>query len=262
MQLIDTHTHLYVKQFDGDRREMVQRALNAGVSKLFLPNIDRDSINSMLELEAAFPKNCFAMMGLHPSSVKADYKEELAIVREWLDRRAFWAVGEMGIDLYWDKTFIKEQQDAFLIQCEWAKALGIPIVIHSRDAMDMTIDLVREVKDERLRGIFHCFTGTVEQAERIMDLEFYLGIGGVLTYPKSGLDQVMAAISLDQVVLETDSPYLPPVPHRGKRNESAYLVLVAEKLAAIKGMDVAKVAEITTANAMQIFMPQAVIKEN
>lgn len=260
MQLIDTHTHLYVKQFDGDRQAMVQRALDAGVSKLFLPNIDRDSINSMLELEAAFPEHCFAMMGLHPSSVKANYKEELAIVREWLDRRAFWAVGEMGIDLYWDKTFVKEQQDAFLIQCEWAKALQIPIVIHSRDAMDMTIDLVREVKDERLRGIFHCFTGTVEQAERIMDLEFYLGIGGVLTYPKGGLDQVMAAISLDYVVLETDSPYLPPVPHRGKRNESAYILLIAEKLAAIKGMEVTKVAEITTANAEQIFMQKTVEK--
>ncbi|MFN7118614.1 MAG: TatD family hydrolase [Saprospiraceae bacterium] len=259
MQLIDTHTHLYSKQFDGDRQAMVQRALEAGVTKMFLPNVDRNSIAAMLELEAAFPKHCFAMMGLHPGSVNADYKEELAIVREWLDRRSFAGVGEIGIDLYWDKTFVKEQQDAFLTQCEWAKALNIPIVIHSRDAMDMTIDLVREVKDERLRGIFHCFTGTVEQAERIMELDFYLGIGGVLTYPKGGLDQVMAAITLDYVVLETDAPYLPPVPYRGKRNESAYITFVAEKLAAIKGMAVDQIAELTTANAQEIFMQKALV---
>jgi TatD DNase family protein len=253
MQLIDTHTHLYGKQFDGDRNEMVQRALDAGVEKMFLPNIDRNSIDAMLALETAFPQHCFAMMGLHPGSVGEDYKEQLAIVREWLDRRPFHAVGEMGIDLYWDKTFIKEQQDAFLIQCEWAKEFNIPIVIHCREAMDMTIDLVQEVKDERLRGIFHCFTGNVEQAEKIMEMGFYLGIGGVLTYPKAGLDKVMEVITLDYVVLETDSPYLPPVPHRGKRNESAYIKLIAEKLAAIKGMTLEQIATITTANAQEIF---------
>lgn len=253
MQLIDTHTHLYGKQFDGDRKEMVQRALDAGIEKMFLPNIDQHSIASMLALEAAFPDHCFAMMGLHPGSVNAEYKAELAIVREWLDRRPFCAIGEMGIDLYWDKTFIKEQQDAFLTQCEWAKEFGIPIVIHSREATDLTIDLVQEVKDERLQGIFHCFTGTVEQAEKIMELNFYLGIGGVLTYPKSGLDKVLEAITLDYVVLETDSPYLPPVPHRGKRNESAYIKLIAEKLAQVKGLDIAQIAEITTGNAQKIF---------
>lgn len=259
MQLIDTHTHLYGKQFEADRREMIQRALDTGVYKMFLPNIDRHSIDAMLTLEAAFPDHCFAMMGLHPSSVNADYKEELAIVREWLDRRAFCAVGEMGIDLYWDKTFIKEQQDAFLIQCEWAKEWNIPIVIHSREAMDMTIDLVREVKDEHLSGIFHCFTGTVEQAEKIMDLGFYLGIGGVLTYPKSGLDQVMQALPLDHVVLETDSPYLPPVPHRGKRNESAYIAIIAEKLASVKGRTVEEIATVTTTNALQVFKQYEVV---
>ncbi len=253
MQLIDTHTHLYSKQFDSDRSEMVQRALDAGIEKMFLPNIDQHSIASMLALEAAFPHQCFAMMGLHPGSVKADYKAELAIVREWLDRRPFCAIGEMGIDLYWDKTFIKEQQDAFLTQCEWAKEFGIPIVIHAREATDLTIDLLREVKDERLQGIFHCFTGTVEQAEKIMELNFYLGIGGVLTYPKSGVDKMLEAITLDYVVLETDSPYLPPVPHRGKRNESAYIKLIAEKLAQVKGMDIAQIAEITTHNAQKIF---------
>lgn len=251
--LIDTHTHLYGKQFDGDRKEMVQRALDAGVEKMFLPNIDSSSIESMLALEAAFPAHCFAMMGLHPCSVAANYQEELAIVREWLERRPFHAVGEMGIDLYWDKTFIKEQQDAFLIQCEWAKEFNIPIVIHSREATDLTIDLVREVKDEQLHGIFHCFTGTVEQAEKIMELGFYLGIGGVLTYPKAELDKVLEAITLDYIVLETDAPYLPPVPHRGKRNESAYIKLIAEKLAAVKGMTLEQIAAITTANAQRIF---------
>lgn len=238
---------------------MVQRALEAGVKKMYLPNIDSSSIDAMLALETAFPAHCFAMMGLHPSSVAANYKEELAIVREWLERRPFHAVGEMGIDLYWDKTFVKEQQDAFLIQCEWAKEFNIPIVIHSREAMDMTIDLVREMKDERLRGIFHCFTGTVAQAEKIMELEFYLGIGGVLTYPNAGLDKTLEPIELDYVVLETDSPYLPPVPHRGKRNESAYVKLVAEKLAQVKGVTLEEIARITTHNALQIFSQKETI---
>lgn len=259
MQLIDTHTHLYVRQFDHDRNELVQRALAAGVTQLFLPNIDHTSIEAMLALEAAFPAHCVAMMGLHPSSVHANFKEELAVVRAWLERRPFVAIGEMGIDLYWDQTFVKEQQEAFLTQCEWAKEFGIPIVIHSREATDLTIDLVREVKDERLRGIFHCFTGTVEQAQRIMDLEFYLGIGGVLTYPKSGLDQTLAAISLDYVVLETDSPYLAPVPYRGKRNESAYLAFIAEKLASVKNKPLEEIAQITTRNARQIFLQKETI---
>lgn len=258
MKLIDTHTHLYVKQFDHDRAEMVQRAIEAGVEKLYLPNIDRESIESMLALEAAFPHHCFAMMGLHPCSVKEDYKEELALVRDWLNQRTFAGIGEMGIDLYWDKTFIEQQKEAFLLQCEWAKELGIPIIIHAREATDLCIDLVKEAYDERLRGIFHCFTGDVQQAEAIMDLEFYLGIGGVLTYPKSGLDKTLEAIDLQYVVLETDSPYLSPVPHRGKRNESAYLEFIAQKLASVKGVELDVIASITTENAERIFTKSTV----
>lgn len=253
IKLIDTHTHLYGKQFDHDRDAMIQRAIQAGVAKMYLPNIDSSSIEGMLALEAAYPDHCFAMMGLHPCSIQANYKEELAIVREWLDKRPFVAIGEMGIDLYWDKTFIDQQKEAFLLQCEWAKELGIPIVIHAREATDVCIELVREAKDERLRGIFHCFTGDVTQAEAIIELNFYLGIGGVLTYPKSGLDKTLEAIELQYMVLETDAAYLSPVPHRGKRNESAYLTFIAEKLASVKGVSLEEVANITTANAEKIF---------
>ena len=253
MRLIDTHTHIYLEQFDEDREEMIQRALDSGVEQFFLPNIDSSSITRMMALEEAHPGRCFAMMGLHPCSVKAHFQEELAIVRDWLDERPFCALGEIGLDLYWDKTFIEQQKEAFLLQTEWAKELGIPIVIHSREATDMLIDLVEQVKDERLRGVFHCFSGTEEQARRIIELDFYLGIGGVLTFKNAGLDKVMETVGLEHLVLETDSPYLAPVPWRGKRNESAYVRLVAEKLAAIKGVSFREVAEVTTKNAEQLF---------
>ncbi|MCB0561336.1 MAG: TatD family hydrolase [Lewinellaceae bacterium] len=253
MRLIDTHTHIYLEQFDEDREEMIQRALDSGVEQFFLPNIDSSSITRMMALEEAHPGRCFAMMGLHPCSVKAHFQEELAIVRDWLDERPFCALGEIGLDLYWDKTFIEQQKEAFLLQTEWAKELGIPIVIHSREATDMLIDLVEQVKDERLRGVFHCFSGTEEQARRIIELDFYLGIGGVLTFKNAGLDKVMETVGMEHLVLETDSPYLAPVPWRGKRNESAYVRLVAEKLAAIKGVSFREVAEVTTKNAEQLF---------
>ena len=253
MRLIDTHTHLYLEQFDDGREEMIQRALESGVEQFFLPNIDSSSITRMLELEEAWPGRCFAMMGLHPCSVKENFEEELAIVRDWLDERPFCAVGEIGIDLYWDKTFFEQQKEAFLLQVEWAKELGIPIVIHSREATDILIDLVEKAKDERLTGVFHCFSGTETQARRIIELDFFLGIGGVVTFKNAGLDQVMENISLEHVVLETDSPYLAPVPKRGKRNESAYVRLVAEKLAAIKGVPFREVAEVTTRNAESLF---------
>lgn len=253
MRLIDTHTHLYLEQFSQDRDDMIQRAIQSGVDRFFLPNIDRSSIGPMLDLEEAYPERCFAMMGLHPCSVNADFEEELAIVRQWLDKRPFCAIGEIGIDLYWDKTYFEQQKEAFLIQAEWAKELEIPIVIHTRDAIDITIELVERIKDSRLQGVFHCFTGTPEQAERILSLGFYLGIGGVLTFKNSGLDKVMERVGLEQVVLETDSPYLAPVPYRGKRNESAYTRLVAEKLAAVKSMTLEAVAEVTTKNATALF---------
>ncbi|MEM6725502.1 MAG: TatD family hydrolase [Bacteroidota bacterium] len=252
--LIDTHAHLYLKQFDEDLTEVINRAKAAGVQKVYLPNIDQASIESMLRLEKSHPDFFFPMMGLHPCSVKADYKEELKIVKGWLDRRPFCAVGEIGIDLYWDKTFVKEQQDAFLTQARWAVDLDVPIVIHSRESTDMIIELLRENWIDGLRGIFHCFGGSVEQAKAIIDLGFYLGIGGVLTFKKSGLDKTLKEVSLEHLVLETDSPYLAPTPYRGKRNESAYTRLVAEKLALVKDLSLEEVMQKTTENALKIFV--------
>ena len=251
--LVDTHAHLYLNQFDEDRDEMIQRAKEKGIEKFYLPNIDSSTIEVMLAMEEQYPNECFAMMGLHPCSVKDNYKEELAIIEKWLKKRKFVAVGEIGTDLYWDKTFIEEQKDAFQIQCEWAKELGIPIVIHCRESMDLTIDLVRKAQDGRLKGIFHCFGGSVEQANQIIDLGFYMGIGGVLTFKKSGLDQTIKEVALEHLVLETDSPYLAPTPFRGKRNESAYISHIATKLSEVKGVDLEEIAVVTTANAKKIF---------
>ena len=251
--LIDTHTHLYLNQFDADRDEVIQRANEHGVNKFYLPNVDSTTIDAMLELEAAYPQSCFAMMGLHPCSVKENYKEELDLVENWLDKRDFCAIGEIGIDLHWDTSTFEIQKDAFRTQIQWAKERELPIVIHSRKSTQECIDIVREAKDDRLGGIFHCFGGTVEEAKQIIDLGFYLGIGGVLTFKKAGLDKTMEEISLDHVVLETDSPYLAPTPNRGKRNESGYVRLVAEKLAEIKGVSLEEIAEKTSANAKRIF---------
>lgn len=252
MQLIDTHAHLYAEEFDADRTEMLQRALDTGLTRMYLPNIDSTSIEGMLALEAQFPGQCLAMMGLHPCYVKENYREELAIVKSWLEKRSFPAIGEIGIDLYWDKTFVREQEEAFLTQVEWAKQYDLPIVIHSRESMDLIIELLKPVRHERLRGIFHCFTGTVAQAEAAIELGFLLGIGGVLTFKKSGLDAVLSEIDLKHLVLETDAPYLAPTPFRGKRNESSYLLKVAEKLAEVKGVNLKEVAEVTTQNALQL----------
>jgi len=253
MTIIDTHTHLYAAQFDEDRAEMLARAIGSGVERFYLPNIDSNSIEGMLALEKQYPENCFPMMGLHPCSVNADYKKELAIVEEWLGKRPFVAVGEIGIDLYWDKTYIEQQKDAFKIQIQWAKDLNIPIIIHARDALDIIIEIVEEEKDERLNGIFHCFTGTLEQAKRIEALGFYIGIGGVLTFKNGGLNKIAGNIPMERIVLETDSPYLAPKPKRGKRNESSYILYVAEKLAEIKGMSLSEIMKITTENANKIF---------
>lgn len=253
MQFIDTHAHLYSEEFDADRTEMVQRALEAGLSQMYLPNIDSTSIAGMLDLETQFPGKCLAMMGLHPCYVKENYQEELALVKSWLEKRSFPAIGEIGIDLYWDKTFVKEQEEAFLTQVEWAKQYDLPIVIHSRESMDLILELLQPVRHERLRGIFHCFGGTVQQAEAAIELGFLLGIGGVLTFKKSGLDAVLSEIDLEHLVLETDAPYLAPTPFRGKRNESSYLLKVAEKLAEVKSVSLSEVAHITTQNALQLF---------
>lgn len=251
--LVDTHTHIYLDQFDDDRAEMMQRAKDNGVEKFYLPNIDSSSIDAMLNLEKLHPGTCVAMMGLHPCSVKENYKEELAIVKSWLDKRVFCAIGEIGIDLHWDTSTFEIQKEAFRTQIKWAKELDVPIVIHSRKSTKEVIDVLREEKDDRLRGIFHCFGGSVEEAKSIIDLGFYLGIGGVVTFKKAGLDKTMEDIPLENVVLETDSPYLSPSPYRGKRNESGYVKLVAEKLAAIKNRTLEEVAEITSKNALDIF---------
>jgi len=253
MRLIDTHTHLYSKKFEQDRAEMIQRAIDSEVEQFFLPNIDRSSVEGMMALEEQYPGRCFAMMGLHPCSVKEDYKAELAAVEDWLGKRPFCAIGEIGIDLYWDETFFEQQKEAFVQQINWAKSLGLPIVIHSREATDIIIDILEQEKDERLRGIFHCFTGDRAQAERIIGLGFLLGIGGVVTFKNAGLDQTVKDIALEQLVLETDAPYLAPAPKRGKRNESAYVRLVAEKVAAVQGCSFAEVARQTTANAEALF---------
>lgn len=251
--LIDTHTHLYLPEFDADRAEVMQRAMQEGVENFFLPAIDSRVIGSMLAMEAAYPGQAHAMMGLHPCSVKEDYETELELVEEWLSRRQFCAIGEIGIDLYWDKTTLDQQIKAFRTQIGWAKKLDLPIVIHSRESTELILEILTEEKNEHLRGILHCFTGTVEQAALAHSLGFYLGIGGVVTFKNAGLDQVVSELPLEWLVLETDAPYLAPVPFRGKRNEPSYLKLVAEKVAALKSTDFQTVADRTTTNAKNIF---------
>lgn len=249
----DTHTHLYAAEFNADRQQVVEKAIAARVNKFFLPNIDSTSVESMLSLCKNFPDNCFPMIGLHPTSVKENYLDELYVVKEWLKERKFYAIGEIGIDLYWDKTFLPQQQMAFQTQINWAREFELPIVIHSRDSFDEIFEILDRNNDGKLFGIFHCFTGNAEQAEKAISLGFKLGIGGVLTYKNSGLDKVVADIEMEHLVLETDSPWLTPVPHRGGRNESLYVTLVAQKLAEIKNISVEEVAEITTENSKQVF---------
>ena len=254
MQFVDTHTHLFSPAFDEDRTEIVQRAIKAGVETMLLPNIDVESIEPLYNLCAQFPQNCFPMMGLHPGSVDEKWEENLEVIRTNLFERKNCAVGEIGMDLYWDKTFVNEQAEAFRRQVNWAKELNLPIVIHAREAFDEIFAIVDELNDERLTGVFHCFTGTLEQAKKIQNYGgFKLGIGGVLTYKKAGLDEILKDVDLSELILETDSPYLPPTPHRGKRNESAYLLHIAEKLADVKGISLAEVAQITTKNANELF---------
>ena len=253
MNITDTHTHLYSSQFDEDRAEMMQRAFDAGISRFFIPAIDSSYTNSMLTLEKEYPKNVFLMMGLHPTSVGENYKEELVHVKENIDKRDFFAIGEIGIDLYWDKTFLKQQQEAFKTQIQWAKEKGWPIVIHCRDAFDEIFEVLETEKDDKLFGIFHCFTGTKEQAARAISFNMKLGIGGVVTFKNGGLDKYLANIPLKHIVLETDAPYLAPTPYRGKRNESSYLINIAEKLADIYNLTVAEIAEVTTENSKDVF---------
>lgn len=253
LQIIDTHTHLYSEVFTADIDQVIERAEAEGVHKFYLPAIDSETHQAMLDLETRFPGKCMAMMGLHPCSIKENYKEELAIIASWLEKRKFVAVGEIGLDYYWDRNYDDLQKRAFHQQIEWALHYKIPIVIHSRESMDDSIQIVQEHQQGSLGGIFHCFTGTVQQARQIIEAGFYLGIGGVLTYKKAELPEVLKEIPLEHLVLETDAPYLPPVPFRGKRNESSYLKYVVDKLAEVKGVSREEVAQITTANAQKIF---------
>lgn len=253
MILTDTHTHLYSEAFDEDRSEMMQRAIEAGVKRFFIPAIDASYIPSMLELKNNYPDNVYLMAGLHPTHVKENYREELEVAARMIEEHDVYGVGETGIDLYWDKTFLKEQQEAFRIQINWAKELQLPVIIHCRDAFEEVFEVLESELDDRLFGIFHCFTGTARDAQRAVDCNMKLGIGGVLTFKNGKIDKFLSEFPIEHMVLETDSPYLSPVPYRGKRNESSYLTLVAEKMAEVYGLSLEEVARITTANSKKVF---------
>ena len=253
MSLIDTHCHIYSDEFDPDRPAMMGRAESEGITKMLMPAIDNSTHHQMLNLEAEFPGRCVSMMGLHPCSVKENYSEELRIVEQWLQKRPFVAVGETGLDFYWDLTYTKQQYEVFQRQIDWALEYEIPVVIHSRNSIDECIGMVDRNQTGKLKGVFHCFSGSIEQTRKIIDLDFYLGIGGVLTFKKSGLDVVLKEIDLNNIILETDAPYLAPVPFRGKRNECGYLKYIAEKLAEVKAVSVQEIATITSQNAKKLF---------
>ncbi|WEK36374.1 MAG: TatD family hydrolase [Candidatus Pseudobacter hemicellulosilyticus] len=252
-QIIDTHCHLYLPEFSEEMEALLSRASAEGVEQIYLPAIDSETVPALLDLEARYPGKCLAMMGLHPCYVKANYREELQKVGDWLSKRPFAAIGEIGLDYFWDDTFLKEQAEAFHEQISLALQYSLPIVIHSRNATDECIRIVQERQQGSLRGIFHCFGGSLEQAQQIIDAGFYLGIGGVLTYKKSGLAEVLEQVSLEYLVLETDAPYLTPVPFRGKRNEPSYLKYIVERLAEVKNVAVEEVCRITSENAKKIF---------
>ncbi|MFZ4105714.1 TatD family hydrolase [Flavobacterium sp.] len=253
MIFTDTHTHLYSSQFQEDRKEMMQRSIDAGVSRLFVPSIDSSYTQKMYDLESQFSENVFLMMGLHPTYVKENYLEELAHVETELAKRKFYAVGEIGMDLFWDKSFLKEQQNAFQHQIKLAKKYQLGINIHCRDAFDETFEVLESEKATDLFGIFHCFTGDSEQAQRAISLGMKLGIGGVATFKNGKIDQFLNEIDLQHIVLETDSPYLAPLPYRGKRNESSYITLVAQKLSEIYNLPIEEIARITTENSISVF---------
>ena len=253
MNFIDTHTHLYDEQFDEDRKEAVQNAIDAGVTKMYLPNCNSETIDGMLDLAKQFPENCIPMMGLHPCYVKENYKEELKIVEKHLATNSYSAVGEIGLDYYWDTSFKEQQIQAFETQIDWALHYDLPIVIHTRNSLQDGIDIVKKKQNGKLKGIFHCFGGSLQEAQQIIDVGFYLGIGGVVTFKNSKLPETLKKIDLKHLVLETDAPYLAPTPYRGKRNESSYIPLVAEKLVDIKQTPLADIARITTENALELF---------
>jgi TatD DNase family protein len=253
MILVDTHTHLYLDDFDDDWREVVDSAIESGVKYMLLPRIDSETFEDQKKLSELYPDNCLSMVGLHPTSVNADFEIELEIIEKELQSAKYIAIGEIGIDLYWDKSFKEQQQTAFRKQLKLAKKFNLPVSIHMRDSFDEIYRIVKEENTESLTGIFHCFTGTLEESEKIIELGFKMGIGGILTFKNAGLGEVVKEIPLEYLVVETDAPFLSPVPYRGKRNESKYLVQIAEKLAEIKGLSLVEVAEVTTANAASVF---------
>ncbi len=253
MQFIDTHTHIYDEQFNDDIDKVIQTAITEGVTKMYMPNCDLETIDSMHHLQDKYPENCFAMMGLHPCYVKENYKEVLSSIEQYIPQRKYAAIGEIGLDYYWDETFVREQKEAFNLQMDWALALNLPIVIHTRNSIDDAIEMVSAKQNGKLKGIFHCFGGTLEQANKIIDLGFLMGIGGVVTFKNSDLSSVLSQISLQHIVLETDAPYLAPVPYRGKRNEPSYIPIIAKKLAEIYAIDIKEIAAITSENALKLF---------
>ncbi len=250
---IDTHAHIYSKEFDSDREDVLSRCLDLDISKIYMPNIDHTSVDAMLEVEHKHPDQCVSMMGLHPCSVKKDFEKELYKVEGWLSKGKFAAIGEMGTDLYWDKTLWEEQAEAFTIQIGWAKKHKLPVVIHCRESIDQTIELLAPLADQNLKGVFHCFSGTYEQAKKITGMGFYLGLGGVSTFKNGGMDVVIPDLDLDTIVLETDSPYLAPVPHRGKRNSPTYIPLIATRIAELKRISIEELQSMTTLNAQRLF---------
>ncbi|MFB2120889.1 TatD family hydrolase [Parapedobacter sp. 2B3] len=253
MELTDTHTHLYYLYGTPELAAQMQRCADNGVRYCLLPNVDSDSIAKVFGTAAAYPHNCYAMMGLHPCDVKADYRQELGLIEQAISKNKIYGIGEIGIDLHWDKTTLPLQQEAFCIQTGWAKDLGLPVSIHCRNAFDELFELLEEIQDGRLTGVLHCFTGNAEQAQRAIGLGLHLGIGGVVTYKNAGLDAVVAGLDLRHLVLETDAPYLAPIPYRGKKNESSYLLYIAQKVADLHGTTVDAIAAATTANAKRIF---------
>ncbi|PLX12041.1 MAG: hydrolase TatD [Marinilabiliales bacterium] len=253
MIFIDSHTHIYLEEFDNDRQTVVDRAIEEGIKYMLLPSIDKSTFDSMKRLVDDNPQNCIPMIGLHPTSVKDKYKEELKFVEAQLMENKYCAVGEIGIDLYWDKTFAEEQKYSFRHQINLAKENNLAIAIHTRDSFDEVYEIVKEEQDGNLKGVFHCFTGDLEVAKKIMDLNFYMGIGGIVTFKNSGQDKVVKDIPLESILLETDSPFLTPAPYRGKRNESAYIRLIANKIAEIKEVDLDTVAKQTTYNSINLF---------
>lgn len=253
MYFIDTHTHLFLPEFDEDREEVIERAFQNNVNKVFLPNVDAKTIKSLIDLAEKFPNQCYPMMGLHPTSVDENYEVQLDIIEDWIGKYKFCAVGEIGIDMYWDKTFLQEQKDVFLYQIKLAKKAKLPIVIHTREAFKEVFEVMDEVYDSSLNGVFHSFTGSYLDAQRIIEYGFKIGVGGIVTFKNAGLDKIIENIDLNHIVLETDSPYLAPVPFRGKRNESAYITYIAQKVADLHKVSLEEVAHITTRNAMEVF---------